>query len=470
MWQRDNHPMAFAFHFRMCKVSAAFASRAACLATTACFVTALCLAACAAPAHGQATIKTEVKQVLVPVVVTDKSGHYITGLHVSDFHIAEDAIPQTIASFAVSSSPHQLLGAPEAWIPPAGSENGAFKTGGAVNSSPRRTYLVCIDTLHSTFSNFGRVRDALKKLFQNESAGESQYALIALGRQPHVIQDSTRDPKAVLTTIASSNFMKTVVDTESAKLANDIQQFTYFMRDIYCTWCACDAFNTADSPRCPAAQTQLQAYLLRSGERTRILDEGFYQALQQLLSAMATMPTTRTVVFISDGFNRFPGRELYAVMSGFAPKDHRFEFNPRDMDDRLQNVLKIAVDHDIRFYTIDSRGLYTGALLGGSTFDASTDQGAHIPQRVDFDRMTVAHENTDALATLARDTGGLFFENNNDLLKGIKRAFADGRDYYLLSYIPKNKLEDGTFRHILVQVSNKKWRVNAKAGYWAPKR
>jgi VWFA-related protein len=182
------------------------------------------------------------------------------------------------------------------------------------------------------------------------------------------------------------------------------------------------------------------------------------------------MPTTGTILFISDGFNRFPGRELYSVMAGFAPKDRRFEFNPRDTDNQLQAALKIAVNQNVRFYTIDSRGLYTGASLGGTTFDASTGKGGSIPQAVDTNRMTIARENTDALAELARETGGLFFENSNDLFKGIQRAFADGREYYVLAYAPKNKLEDGVFRHIWVEVNNKKWHVNAKAGYWAPNR
>jgi VWFA-related protein len=157
-------------------------------------------------------------------------------------------------------------------------------------------------------------------------------------------------------------------------------------------------------------------------------------------------------------------------MTGFAPKDRRFGFNPRDTDDRLRNILKIAVNQDIRFYTIDSRGLYTGASLAGGTFDASTGSGAFIPQTVDLNGMSVARENTDALAQLARETGGLFFENNNDLLKGIQRAFADGREYYVLAYVPQNRSEDGTFRHIAVEVNNKKLHVNAKSGYWAPKR
>ena len=81
--------------------------------------------------------------------------------------------------------------------------------------------------------------------------------------------------------------------------------------------------------------------------------------------------------------------------------------------------------------------------------------------------MTVARENTDALAELAHETGGLFFENNNDFFKGIERAFADGRDCYVLAYAPKNKLENGTFRRLSVEIAKRSLRVNAKTGYWA---
>jgi VWFA-related protein len=417
--------------------------------------------------RGQTTIQANVNEVLVPVVVTDKAGHHVTGMHASDFYITEDGVPQDLVSLTTSTSANELVSVPHSRSVRA---NTSASNAEAVSSSPKRTYLICIDTLHSSFSNFGRVRKALQKFFDTEEAGDSQYALFALGRQIQVIQDSTRDPATILAAIASKNFMKTVNQTESAKLAHEVQQFTYFMRDIYCNRCACEAYNTTDTPGCLAAQSQLRGYLLGFSERARILDENFYQALQTLVTAIESMPTTRTILFISDGFNRFPGRDLYAVMSGFAPKDHQFEFNPRDTNDRLQNILKIAVNNDIRFYTIDSRGLYTGASLGGGTFDASTGEGAFIPQSVDFNAMSVAHENTDALAELAHETGGLFFENNNDLLKGIQRAFADGREYYLLAYVPKNRSEDGRFRHIAVEVNNKKLRVNAKAGYWAPKR
>lgn len=81
---------------------------------------------------------------------------------------------------------------------------------------------------------------------------------------------------------------------------------------------------------------------------------------------------------------------------------------------------------------------------------------------------SVARENADILAELAHETGGLFFQNSNDLTKGIRRAFADGHEYYVLAYVSKNRDLDGKYRKITVEVNNNhKLRVIAKAGYWA---
>jgi VWFA-related protein len=71
------------------------------------------------------------------------------------------------------------------------------------------------------------------------------------------------------------------------------------------------------------------------------------------------------------------------------------------------------------------------------------------------------------MAELAHETGGLFFQNSNDLGKGLTRAFEDSREFYLLAYVSKNETWDGKYRKITVSVNDKKLRVNAKAGYWA---
>lgn len=48
------------------------------------------------------TIKTDVRQVLVPVVVTDKAGHYVSDLGREDFSVFENDVPQSIVAFSRS--------------------------------------------------------------------------------------------------------------------------------------------------------------------------------------------------------------------------------------------------------------------------------------------------------------------------------------------------------------------------------
>ena len=71
------------------------------------------------------------------------------------------------------------------------------------------------------------------------------------------------------------------------------------------------------------------------------------------------------------------------------------------------------------------------------------------------------------LSEIAATTGGVAFQNRNDLSAGLIRAFADGRQYYMLSYVPPNATPDGNFRKIEVRVRDNKLSINAKRGYWA---
>src|SRR5579863_10521773 len=49
--------------------------------------------------------KAETRQVLVDVVVTDRSGHFVSGLKPDDFTVIEDGKPQKIAGFGVHAQP-----------------------------------------------------------------------------------------------------------------------------------------------------------------------------------------------------------------------------------------------------------------------------------------------------------------------------------------------------------------------------
>jgi len=417
---------------------------------------------------GSVTIKTNVRQVLVPVVVTDKKGHYISGLKVSDFQVLEDGTPQKIVAFSEgpgsSLPPVDSAGAGAA--PVQGGPKTVLEQPTPANSGlPRQTYLICMDTLHSSFANFARVRDALRKFFAQAASGDSQYALIALGRESTVLRDSTRDPAEILAAVQSKAFQKTIQDSEAKNTAVALQTF-YGLMGSYCGLCGCGgAPLKQELPGCPGVRAQVKGFVLSFGQRTAGLNQTFLHNLKQVVAATASMPTSRTIVLISDGFNRFPGNELYAIMQAYDPGDRSMEFNPQNTEDVMQSIIRLAVRNDVRFYTIDSRALYTLASLDGSGWDASTSGGTS--EAVDRAHMSVARGNTDGLAELARETGGLFFENSNDLLKGVRKAFEDGRARYVLAYVPANRKADGKYRKIRVDVQGGRFDVHAKPGYWA---
>jgi VWFA-related protein len=158
--------------------------------------------------------QTNVKQVLVPIVVTDKKGHPVSGLRESDFTVFEDDVPQSIVAFRKTYDYSLEAAERVSNIAPVGSTLVATKTNSGPDS-PTRTYLVCVDALHSDFVNIGQARRGLTKFFAQERDDKAEYALMSLSRKIEVIQDSTRDPSAVLAALSSHTFQKSVLDSEA---------------------------------------------------------------------------------------------------------------------------------------------------------------------------------------------------------------------------------------------------------------
>ncbi len=402
------------------------------------------------------TIKTNVRQVLVPAVVTDKKGHPVSGLEKSSFIVFEDGIPQRIVAFSKTYDASLEITNP----PAAGSivsGTSAAARGGAGPDSPTRTYLVCVDTLHSGFGNVTQARRALTKFFQYERDGKAQYALMNLSRQIEVIQDSTRDPSLVLSALASKKFQSGILDGELSGIAFEADT----LRKMLSGQIPIPALDL---------KHQVQMFITSRAERTAILTRLFEQELKNIIVSMASMPTERTLILISDGFNLVPGRELVGIARAYFPNDPEFRFTERDTQPLLDELLRLAQKNNVVVYAIDSRGVYTPALTGlGDASHSGDSNWMHVRTLNEMikDEDTVAWENGSALAQLARATGGIYFHDNNDLLAGIRRAFDDERERYTIAYSPSNDSVDGKYRTIRVEVKDKSLRVYAKTGYWA---
>jgi VWFA-related protein len=393
------------------------------------------------------TIKVDVRQVLVPVVVTDKEGHHVTGLAQADFKLFEDGVEQKITGFASE----------RADIATPGSVAGQTATAAATSSAPEkllakgRTYVICLDMMHASFSNFVHVREALRKLFREEQPGDSQYAVIALGRKMQVLQNTTADPAKVLAIFAESNF-KNIFQAGDSKLDND-----QYERDLQEARAACDA----GSPTCYPLKKALPPRAEALAEQERLKTRQFLEEFRSVVEQLARTNGRRTLILMSDGFSLMPAKASFDLLEAYFP-DLRSLQSLERMQDSIEPVFKVAVKANVPIYTIDSRGLYTSPTL-----DASRSVNLSAITQVDRVVNSIAQDAGQTLSEIAAETGGKSFQNSNDLSIGLKKAFADGREYYMLAYVSSNETQDGKFRKIEVRVKDSKALVSAKHGYWA---
>ncbi|HXJ92783.1 MAG TPA: VWA domain-containing protein [Terriglobia bacterium] len=422
------------------------------------------------PPSSSNVIRVQVKQVLVPVVVTDRKGHHITGLKANNFVVLEDGVPQKLVAFSTEQDGAASLFTPES-TPASPASAPAPDTAALV----RRNYLICLDTLNSSFGDFTQVREALQKLFRQERGADSQYALIALGRQPAVIQNLTRDPAAILQALESKELLKSIQSSEDGNLSYQFGELTRILAD-YCQLCPCSGApaatgrnSTGSAPLCAAKWQTVQMWANSAAQQRDNFTRSFLRDLRETVRQEGRLPGKRVLVLVSDGFNLQPGRDLYGVMAAYTNNPTELLLSPTsNLETEIQDIVRLASDHDVTFYTLDSRGLQATPAGG---LDASQEvyqirNPALLPQ-VEQDRRTVAVENQSAMNELAQATGGVFYHDSNDLLKGLRQSFADGRDYYVLAYAPTNAAADGRFREIKVEVNGKNLVVRAKRGYWA---
>jgi hypothetical protein len=96
---------------------------------------------------------------------------------------------------------------------------------------------------------------------------------------------------------------------------------------------------------------------------------------------------------------------------------------------------------------------------------------ANIPASRAQMNLASASAESDILNVLAYSTGGVFFQNNNDMDEGLRRV-ADSPDYYyILGFTPQNLKSDGRFHSLKVSLANhQKYDLQARRGYYAPRR
>ncbi|HTB11661.1 MAG TPA: VWA domain-containing protein [Bryobacteraceae bacterium] len=409
-------------------------------------------------------IRLDVQHVLVPLVVTDKKGHHVPGLRSSEFRIFEDGVEQEIASFSTDTA--------------ASVDDVAALSKSSSAAGPRHTFVICIDTLH--ISNAARTREALENLFEKEKPADAQFVVIGIGRQLQVLQPATTNPLAILVKLRSPAFLSAVGGLDASALAAQLQNIRTRMEE-FCKHCACGMRTSQRN--CDSEIDTLKQSIDAEAERWIAPANALLDQFTKVVEELAKLPTGRTLILVSDGFNLDPKLEFYRVVSEYLPQVKPAE--SKDAESILRQALKVASERNVVIDTIDSRGSAVPSIASSGSMDASapgrnsSDYSVLGSNRSRSDK-PAAPINTSGSKTnrlqldlspemeqLARVTGGVYFHDSQDLLKQFRAALSDGRQYYVLSYTPRNSAHDGKFRNITVEIKDTKLSVRAKSGYWA---
>jgi environmental stress-induced protein Ves len=142
------------------------------------------------------------------------------------------------------------------------------------------------------------------------------------------------------------------------------------------------------------------------------------------------------------------------------------------MDLEMPNRIESVVDHALRARVIISA--LDGAGLAVRLREADASQ-SYAPASdltgllhfYDANRESAA---AGTLGEIANGTGGQFFDNNNDLLGGLRKILTPPEVSYVLTFSPEKLTYNGAFHTVKVTlVSGHGLTVQSRKGYFAPK-
>lgn len=414
------------------------------------------------PQRAEGTVREAVRAVLVDVVVRDKRGQPVRDLTQADFQIVEDGVPQTIGSFApVFDTATAASGASAPAAPPATVSAGAPLVG----SGPGVTALI-FDRLGPESRRLAAVAARNYLGFKEESNDFVAVFGVDLALTPYVpfTRNAVALRKALDAVVTSVN---TGFNTPEQRRA--ITEAT--QAAIAANQSASNATASAGGPAggasvgtasAAALAAQFQANIVRDFEDMDLDQKGYAttNALFAIIRSMARIPGRKNIVLFSEGISTTnPVHRLYLGVIDAANRANvsiytldaaglRAESDQTRIRDEVNAAGRVGIETG-----------YSDAFGGGSN--------AAYTSGLERNEANIRSDPANSLGELAKSTGGLSFNNTNNLRPAFERIESDIRNYYLLGYTPANDNFDGRFRSIDVIVKRPDVTVSARRGYFA---
>jgi VWFA-related protein len=376
--------------------------------------------------------------VLIPVVVTDKSGKHVSGLQKDAFQIEEDGKVRGISVFEEIKT--EKAASPAKDRTSEGHSN--FLLG---NDHAWRITLIVLDLVNSPWM---RQREAKRRLIE--------YLLRSVNRD---------EPTAIFGLTSSGLRQLHPFTTETKVLIDALQKLKLSLSSEESTQPLEDLQQDPLEQQQASGEEQMLSDLLSDLDATVSAD---YQR-------MATRQTLAAMIQLAHAFQAVPGRKTFIWASAgfpFTLDDPRsFARLGDDLRHEYEEAWRGLVSANIAVYPVDLSAVdYTPAALPSANTGMSSSKIADIrgtgtlrsPMRFPYDK-TVEQRLT--LHAFADATGGRACVSVEELEKCFAQAVDDSRAYYLLGYYLGGETQPG-WRKLKVKVGQGGLQIRYRSGFY----
>ena len=416
------------------------------------------------------SVRVTTRMVLVDTVVLDKEGHPIKSLKADDFTLTEGGVPQRIASFSERVA-EAAKPAPPPVLPPHVTTNRPVVM--QANAENKTIAVLLLDGLNTPPQDQIFVKQQMLKFLARQYDPNTKLAVIALTNKLAVLQNFTQDPL----------LLRGALDRYTAE--TPAMARTGGQIDTTSPLASAPTVNlpaqATGGPTTSGPDPGLPATLAAGGSNSSIAEDIAYMmdrfqkesenfsrdtrvsttlaALEQISRFMSGQGGRKVLLWFSTGFP-------FSVV-GDSPSAMEAE---RNYGDQIRRTINLLNDAHVATYTIDAGGLIPSSL--GDPSQSGRDPDGKVHLGIDANRALSGESfqrfsTHDAMETNARDTGGRYFGNTNDLNNAIQSALHESSSYYMLGYYPSNKKWDGKFRNIKLQVNRPGTQLRYRRGYFA---
>jgi VWFA-related protein len=289
------------------------------------------------PGGQGAAIKSEVRIVLVDVVVTDINGRPVGGLRKEDFQVAEDGRPQTISFF----EEHKGAAPTTISLPPMPAN--VFTNYPTVKSTDSVNVML-LDSLNTQALDQAYVRAQMTKYLQAAASAPAgvRLAIFTLGSRLRMVRGFTGDSSGLLVALSDP---KSGTDPKVMReLATPFQKGTDSLM-IGSQWS-------------PAGRAAIKEFLDEEGS-AQAGDRAWMtlQAFQQLARYLSSIPGRKNVMWVSGSF----------PISFFPTSDARGADDGQYRSD-VRQTAELLIADQVAVYPILATGLATNTVYDPTNF------------------------------------------------------------------------------------------------------